>query len=140
MNMQTNPKLENLQRLVGKWNVELAFPSDPSSKIQGQATFDWLEGGAYVVEHLNTSTWIMGPDDSTETYYVLYHDERGVSRIYQMSLSENVWKLWRNAPGFPQRFEGKFSEEGDTITAHWEKSFGGSTWEHDFDLMYWRAR
>ena len=139
-NSQTNPGLDNLSRLVGKWDVELVFPSAPSNKIQGSATFDWLEGAAFIVEHLGTSVWIIGPDDSTDTYYVLYHDERGVSRMYQMSLSGNTWKLWRNAPGFSQRFEGKLSDDDNIITAHWEKSFDGSTWEHDFDLTYKRVR
>lgn len=138
--MESTPAaLENLGRLVGKWDVELIFPADPSNKIQGQAAFDWLEGGAFVIEHFGTSVWIIGPDDSIETYYVLYHDERGVSRMYQMSLSGGIWKLWRNAPGFSQRFEGKFSEDDNTITAHWEKSFDGSTWEHDFNLTYTRV-
>jgi len=54
--------------------------------------------------------------------------------------SEGVWKLWRNSPGFSQRFEGHFSADRNTITARWEKSFDGSTWEHDFDLMYSKVR
>jgi hypothetical protein len=37
---------------------------------------------------------------------MLYFDSRSVSRIYQMSLSAGVWKLWREAPSFAQRFEG----------------------------------
>jgi hypothetical protein len=137
---QANPALKNLGRLVGKWDLELAFPSDPSNKVQAQVTFDWLEGEAFVIEHLASSVWIIGPDDSTETYFTLYHDERGVSRVYQMSLNGSTWNLWRNAPGFSQRFEGKFSDDDNTITAHWEKSFDGSTWEHDFDLTYKRVR
>jgi len=135
-----NPKLENLRRLVGTWDVELVFPADTSNKMHGHAVFDWLEGGAFVVEHLETSIWIIGPDDSSEAYSVLYHDERGVSRVYQMSLSQNTWKIWRNAPGFSQRFEGKLSEPGNTIMAHWEKSSDGSAWEHDFDLTYTRVK
>jgi hypothetical protein len=141
-NVQTtpsNPALENLGRLVGKWQVELAFPSDPSNKIHVQVAFDWLEDGAFVIEHFSTSTWIIGPDDSNDTYSVLYHDDRGVSRIYLMNLDNATWKLWRNSPGFSQRFEGKFSADSDTITARWEKSFDGSTWEHDFDLTYQRV-
>ena len=134
-----NPKLENLRRLLGTWDVELVFPADPSNKMRGHAVFDWLEGGAFVIEHLETSIWIIGRDDSSEIYSVLYHDERGVSRVYQMTLSENTWKIWRNDPEFSQRFEGRLSEDGNTITAHWEKSFDGLIWEHDFDLTYTKA-
>jgi hypothetical protein len=53
-----------------------------------------------------------------------------------MSLNKSIWKIWRNSPGFSQRFEGKFSEDGKTITAHWENSSDSSTWEHDFNLTY----
>ena len=136
----SNPALENLGRLVGRWQVQLGYPADPSNKMRVQAAFDWLEGGAFVIEHLASSTWIIGQDDSNKTYSVLYHDERGISRVYQMSLDNATWKMWRNSPGFSQRFEGNFSEAFDTITDRWEKSFDGSTWEHDFDLTYKRVR
>jgi hypothetical protein len=67
---------------------------------------------------------------------VLYYDSRSVSRIYEMSFSGSVWKIWRQAPGFWQRYEGKVSNDGKTITAHWEKSSDGTRWEHDFGVMY----
>lgn len=136
----SQPALKNLGRLVGTWDVELVFPVDPPGTLHVQAVFDWLEGGAFVIERLGGSVWIIGPDDTNETYSVLYYDDRGVSRVYQMSLNNGVWKLWRDAPGFSQRFEGKFSDDDNTITAHWEKSSDGSTWEHDFNLTYTRLR
>jgi len=139
-NPPANPALKNLSLLVGQWNVELIFPADPANKIHGQVTFEWLEGGAFVIERLGNSLWIIGPDDSTETYTTLYHDERSVSRVYQMSLSGGVWKLWRNSPGFSQRFEGKFNAEANTITAYWDISNDGSTWERDFDVTYTKVR
>ena len=70
---------------------------------------------------------------------MLYFDSRGISRVYQMSLSEDgIWKMWREAPGFFQRFTGKISKDGNTITARWERSNSGVFWEHDFDLTYTR--
>jgi len=53
-----------------------------------------------------------------------------------MTFSGSVWKMWRQAPGFWQRFSGTLSDDGSSITAMWEKSPDGSTWEHDFDLIY----
>jgi hypothetical protein len=132
----SNPLLENLDLLVDKWELELVFPANPSNKMRAQVSFDWLENRAFIIEHFASSTWIIGPDDSAGTYCVLYHDERAVSRVYQMSLGDDTWKMWRNSPGFSQRFEGQFSQAGDAITARWEKSFDGTTWEHDFDLTY----
>lgn len=131
--------LEALGLLVGEWELELAFPNDPSSKVQGKATFTWLEGNAFVILRLGDSSWIMGPDESSEEFSVLYHDGRGVSRVYQMSLDSSTWKMWRDSPGFSQRFEGTFGGDKNSIAAHWEKSTDGSTWEYDFDMTYTRA-
>jgi hypothetical protein len=62
----------------------------------------------------------------------------GVSRIYEISFSEGLWRLWRNNTGFSQRFEGRVSPDRKTIGSHWEKSFDGAIWEHDFDITYTR--
>jgi hypothetical protein len=83
---------------------------------------------------------IIGRDESTETYCILYYDSRGVSRVYQMSLSDGVWKMWREVPDFSQRFTGTFGDNGQTITGRWESSSDGAHWEHDFDLTYKKAR
>jgi hypothetical protein len=80
-----------------------------------------------------------GPDDAgTEPGPVAqhYYDSRGVARVYQMSLTDGVWKVWRDAPGFSQRFSGTMSPEGTTIEGAWEKSRDGVQWEHDFRLTY----
>lgn len=79
---------------------------------------------------------IIVPENSDEKYRQHYFDSRGVSRVYEMSLRDGVWKLWRQSPGFSQRFMGTFGDGGNTITGFWEKSGDGSTWEHDFDLTY----
>jgi hypothetical protein len=84
--------------------------------------------------------WLISRDESTSSYTVLYYDTRKVSRVYEMSMSDGTWKIWRNSPDFSQRFDGKFSDDGDIITAHWEKSSDGSTWEHDFDVTYTKVR
>jgi hypothetical protein len=47
--------------------------------------------------------------------------------------------MWREAPGFWQRFEYTVSTDKRTLTGYWQKSTDdGSTWEHDFDIKYLR--
>jgi hypothetical protein len=46
--------------------------------------------------------------------------------------------MWREAPGFWQRYESTVSKNGNIITGHWEKSADGSKWEHDFNVTYTR--
>jgi len=39
---------------------------------------------------------------------------------------------------FAQRYIGTFGADGTTIEGAWETCQDGSTWEHDFDLIYTR--
>ena len=141
--LKPDPALQELELFIGKWNVEISFPVDPPGTIHGQASFEWLEDGAFLIMRMGSkdtgpqfSISVIGRDDSAKNYTMLYFDGRGVSRIYQMSLEDAVWRQWRDAPGFSQRFKGTFGEDGNSITARWEKSSDGSNWEHDFDLTY----
>jgi hypothetical protein len=145
-----NPALDQLAPLIGEWNIEItsmSFHADPSAVVRGHSSFAWLEGGAFLIQHSEIpasdfprSTAVMGPDDAAETYSMLYYDSRGVSRIYRMTFSGGIWTLWRDFPGFSQRFHGTFSEAGRIISARWEKSGDGSNWEHDFALTYTKVR
>jgi hypothetical protein len=55
-----------------------------------------------------------------------------------MSFENGEWKIWRDAPGFSQRFVGKFDKERKIIKGYWEKSVDGKKCEHDVDLTYTR--
>ena len=146
---RSNPALDQLAPFIGEWNIEItnmSFDPNPAVVIRGHSSFAWLEGGAFLIQHSEIenpdfprSTAVMGPDEVAETYRMLYYDSRGVSRIYRMNFSGGIWTLWRDFPGFSQRFNGAFSEDERTITAYWEKSGDGSNWERDFDLTYTRV-
>lgn len=145
---QPNPALKTLEVLEGEWEMELSnasFLPRPSDTIKGLVSFEWVQDGAFLVMRMGDKTagppaalWLISRDESYPDYTVLYYDSRSVSRVYGMSFSEGVWKMWRNAPGFQQRYEGAVSNDGKTITARWEKSGDGATWEHDFNVMYTR--
>ena len=146
---KSNPALDELALFIGKWDIEItsmSFRDDPSAVERGHSSFAWLEGGGFLIQHSEISardfprsTAVMGPDDEAGTYRMLYYDSRGVSRIYRMTFSGGILTLWRDFPGFSQRFHGTFSEDGGTITAYWERSADGSNWEHDFALKYIRV-
>jgi hypothetical protein len=113
--------------------------------FQGTATFRWIENGAYLAVRdevgsgdFPSGSWIIGGDDSMQDCTALYHDSRGVRRVYQTSLAGGVWRIWRNAPEFNQRFTGHVDDDGETITGQWERSDGRSDWVKDFDLVYRR--
>lgn len=133
-----NPVLESLEPLIGEWRVEVPQFGGGSAPV----SIGWLEGRAFVriqsepPDPAPNATQLVSGDDSSEVFTVLYYDSRGVSRVYQMTFEGGVWKMWRDAPGFDQRFTGTLSDDGRTIRAAWEKSLDNATWEHDFDLIY----
>ena len=73
------------------------------------------------------------------TYFQLYSDERGVCRVYEMSIGNGEWKLWREGEPFSQRFSATFSDDGNTITGRWEIAEDGTNYTTDFDLIYRRV-
>ena len=81
-------------------------------------------------------TAVLGWDDTTGELAQLYSDARGVFRIYRMTLTDEAWTARRDAPGFFQRFIGRFGSDRTTIEGRWESSLDGTAWEPDFDLVY----
>jgi hypothetical protein len=141
-----NPALEPFSVLIGNWNTTGTHALIPDTILHGRTSFEWLEGGAFLVMRteidepgIPSGIAIIGSDDSTKEYFMLYFDERGVSRKFEVTLRDNVWKWWRNAPGFSQRYEGTIVEDGNTIIGKGELSKDGSTWEKDLDLTYKRV-
>ena len=146
-----NPTLKDLETLVGVWDMEITnarFLPNPSATVQGQVSFEWIEGGDFLVMRQGKravgspyAVWLFGRDESADDYVALYCDDRRVSRIYRMRFSGSEWQQWREAPGLFHRFKGTVSKDGSRITASWEvSSDDGKHWEHDFDLTYRRRR
>ena len=142
-----NPALEPFRVLIGNWNTTGTHGAIPDTILHGHASFEWLEGGAFLVMRTEiddprfpSTIAIFGSDDSEEEYYMLTFDERGVSRKYEVSLHENIWKWWRSAPGFFQRYEGMITNDGNTIVGKGELSKDGVSWEKDLDLTYTRVK
>ncbi|HST06127.1 MAG TPA: hypothetical protein VLQ48_15540 [Chloroflexia bacterium] len=141
-----NPALEPFSVLIGSWNTSGTHGLFPGTILHGHASIEWLENGAFLLmrSHIDdprfpSTTAIIGSDDSEAKYYMLTFDERGVSRMHEVTLHNNVWKWWRNAPGFLQRYEGIIGDGGNTITTRGELSKDGTSWEKDLDLTYKRV-
>ncbi len=142
--------LDRLDVLIGQWEMEAMFGAGyfgPGTSAMtgrgGRTTFEWLEGRffliqRFVVEHpaAPSGISIIGAGADPDTFTQHYYDSRGVARVYRMSLDGRVWKLWREAPGFWQRYSGLISDDGTTITGAWEGSADGQEWKHDFGLTY----
>ncbi len=140
-----NEALSELDYLAGEWKLTMTdawFLDSPEVEIEGSATIGWL-GDAFLEmramlgpEHGNWH-WVVGRSDSREQFVLLYHDERGVLRIFDMAIADGQWTLVREDPDFHQRFIA--TVERDRINGRWEASEdAGATWRKDFDLTFER--
>ncbi|MFL5604485.1 MAG: hypothetical protein ACJ77R_13905 [Gemmatimonadaceae bacterium] len=141
-----NPALQPFTMLIGTWTTVGRHPLVPDTVFHGRAVFEWVEGGAFLkwsseVDEpgIPTGIAIIGSDDSTGETSMLYFDERGVSRRYVTSMQDGVWKWWRNAPGFSQRYTFTLSDDGRSMVGKGEMSKEDSTWEPDLASTYTRA-
>jgi hypothetical protein len=139
--------LAELGRLVGEWALEAIPPSGEPWPGEAWSTIEWLDSDAHIIQRSTiempeapNGISVMGCDAANGTYYQLYSDDRGVCRVYEMSIGADGWSLWREGDPFPQRFTSTFEDDGDTIAGRWEKAEDGTTYETDFDLIYRRVR
>jgi hypothetical protein len=138
--------MDALEVLVGRWQVSSSLSEDEGP--QAETTFEWLEGRRFLIQRWQVDhpeapdgIAVIGPAADAGTYVQHYFDSRGVARVYEMTLADGMWKLWRTVepPDFSQRFRGTFDEAGDTISGAWEIARDGAIFEHDFDLTYTRV-
>jgi hypothetical protein len=158
--MMTERPLEQLNRLVGTWTTEATHPALPGLIVHGIAVIEWLEGERFLIHRARIdhadfpdSISIIGitdrdrvenaptddPAAATELRLAMhYFDSRGVFRVYDVSVDDQAWRLWRDAPGFSQRFTGTFADRGDTIAGHWQLCRDDITWNDDLQITYRR--
>ena len=139
--------LEEMDRLVGEWTLEAVPPGGRPWPGRALSSIHWHESGAHLVERTSTdlteapeATKIMGCDAANGTYFQLYSDDRGVCRVYEMSIADAEWRLWRTGAPFRQRFIGTIASDGNTIAGRWEKAEDGENFELDFELIYRKVK
>jgi len=158
--MANDPNLERLDRWVGQWLTEAAHPAFGDLVVHGTVEVEWLEGVRFLIHRARNdhrdfpdSISIIGYVDcdrvddplggepkSTENLCMHYFDSRGVFRLYDLSVDDEAWRIWRSAAGLSQRFTGLFSDDGDTLDGRWDLSEDDQNWVGDLRIIYRRRR
>ena len=142
-----NPALQPFSVMVGEWTTSGTHPLVPNTTLHGHSSFKWIEGGAFLLWHSEidqegfpAGIAIFGSDDATGEYFMIYFDERKVSRKYEVSFQDNILKWWRNTPGFSQQYTWTIIDDGNTIIGKGQLSKDGITWEKDLDVTFTRTK
>ena len=123
-----DPALEPFAALIGTWDTEATHPQF-EGVVAGSVTFEWLEGGRFLIQRARNehelfpdAICVIGAPETGDGLVMEYFDSRGVRRTYGASLEDGVLRLWRDEPGFEQRyaatlgadaFEGQWQLEGE---------------------------
>ncbi len=144
--MKTNPALTLLDRAVGTWAVTGSHPYLPGRALRGRVTFERIEGGAFIRMHskmedpeVPEGVAIFGTDDEDNACTLLYFDERGVARRYDVALEADGFTWSRDDPKFAQRFQVTIANDGGTMEGEGKMKKEGGAWEPDLRLSYVRS-
>ena len=138
---------ERLEALIGRWRTEgwtREAPGAPAARIDAVDTYERLPGGALLhlvdarVGDLKVEgAELIGYDSDRDTYLTQYFGSDGPT-AYEATLTEEdgalVWRMGSAA----NRFTGTFSDDGNTITGHWEAVDGESHWRPWMDITLTR--
>ncbi|WP_278234460.1 hypothetical protein [Isoptericola sp. AK164] len=141
--MRSGP-MQRLDALTGTWRTTMhdAWFLEPAEQpVVGTTTIEWWHD-AFVLCRWTTPgdgaagsamSLALGHHDVLDAYTALYHDERGVSRVFAMDFGDGRWTLNREDDDMFQRFVAEVAP--DRITGRWQASDdGGTTWRTDFVL------
>jgi hypothetical protein len=80
---------------------------------------------------------VIGAPESGDGLVMEYFDSRGVRRTYVVSFDDGVWRMWRNASGFDQRFSATVAR--DSFEGVFELARTPGDWQEDMKVTYRRA-
>jgi hypothetical protein len=139
-----DPALEPFDALIGTWTTE-AKHRLVDEVVHGTVTYEWLEGGRFLVQRAHTDDErfpdglsVIGAPEEGDGLVMEYFDSRGVRRTYGISLDDGVLRTWRDAPGFDQRFSAELAD--DVYEGVFELAETPGDWQQDMGVTYRRLR
>ncbi|HYQ17679.1 MAG TPA: DUF1579 family protein, partial [Polyangiaceae bacterium] len=129
------PGLEALRPLVGKWHIEgkqLESPLGPAAPFVAVETFEWLEGGRFLVHRLEgklgdrpaACVEILGLNEAGELFAQTYYDDGTTTRWEvkadaQALVSSGSWP--KSGAALRVRYTATIVDLGNTIEGKWEQ-------------------
>jgi hypothetical protein len=139
---ERDPVLEPFDALIGTWATEATHPL-VDDVVLGSTTFEWLEGSRFLIQRSRNdhelfpdAIGVIGAPEADEGLVMEYFDSRGVRRTYGVSFDDGVLRMWRDHPGFDQRFSATLGP--DAFEGQWQLAKTPGAWQDDLRVIYRR--
>jgi hypothetical protein len=143
MTRERHPGLEPFEALIGTWEIEAVHPA-VDAVVPGEATFEWVEGGHFLVQRSHNkhelfpdSLSVIGAPEEGDGLVMEYFDSRGVRRTYGISIEAGELRIWRDDPAFAQRFTATLGQ--DSFEGLWQLAQTPGEWQDDLKISYRRT-
>jgi hypothetical protein len=140
-----NPALKPFEFLIGEWRTTGIHPEMPGEMLRGRTSFAWHEGGAFLimrseVDHpaIPSGLAVVGSDGASGKFAMTYFDERGVSRIFEVTAGHRTATWRRDDPDFSQSTTITADPSGDSLDGKGRMSRKGGAWTDDLSQVYRR--
>jgi hypothetical protein len=154
------PEIQRLGALVGRWRSEGHIVGEAPVPIKGTDVYEWLPGGFFLVHHVDVmigeqpvqAIEIIGEyDPATDSFTARAYDNQGsVTIMRAMVDDQGVWTFTGGGDIAPAaqpnsaavsgavRSTLTVSPDGRRMTAKWERSDDGTTWQFWMDMTFTR--
>ena len=126
---EPNPDLGSLDRLVGTWEM--------SGDVRGTVTFEWMEGGFFLVQRVDLGEHdgrrikgieVIGHErpfgaEPSEDIKSRFYSNTGDTLDYVYEIEGDTLTIWAGGKGSPAYYRGEFG--GNTLTGAWHYPGGG---------------
>jgi Protein of unknown function (DUF1579) len=119
--------------MVGVWDLQ-GRDFTTNEEIRGQSSFEWLEGGFFLVHRFHIS---YADRTFAGVEYIGYDEKSGHLKThvfanqgsdpfeYTWEVDENSFTNWFGDVGSKNHYKGTFSEDHNTLIGQWEWPGGG---------------
>jgi hypothetical protein len=156
----SSPEIQRLGALVGRWRSQGHIVGDPAVPITGTDSYQWLPGGFFLVHHVDVvigdqqvqALELLGEyDPATDAFTARAYDNLGNITLMRARVDEQgVWRFAGGGDVAPVA-QPSDADTGDAVrstltispdrsgmTAKWERSDDGASWQPWMDMTFTR--
>jgi hypothetical protein len=122
-----NPDLRTLDKLIGTWAV--------SGEAEGTTTYEWTEGGFFLLQHVELGgtkglevighEHAYGTEPSADIRSRYYGFGEGETLDYTYEIIDDTLTIWMGERNSPAYYQGTFNGDGSILTGAWHYPGGG---------------